>query len=152
MKKSKPWVLLCFLIFFLIAIIDVGAFLAEAPKTRVYEASICLQYYQKHDPSKIGRNGAVPEALCKEDAIQQQMAMIFGWQDMFDAIPSMLLAVPFGTLADTHGRKWVFTGSLMGLQLSSAWVLLICKVSRSALDRAMDADNSQVTFALYHCN
>lgn len=126
-KKSKPWILLCVLIFLLIAIVDVGAFLAEAPKTRVYEASICLSYYKEHNPSKIGSNGAVPEELCKEDAIQQRMAMIFGWQDLFDAIPSILLAIPFGTLADIHGRKWIFTAALMGLQLNSAWVLLICR-------------------------
>ncbi|KAF1922439.1 uncharacterized protein M421DRAFT_10546 [Didymella exigua CBS 183.55] len=54
------------------------------------------------------------------------MAMIFGWQEMFDAIPSIFLAIPFGVLADKVGRKWIFTASLMGLQLSSAWVLGIC--------------------------
>lgn len=126
LKKDKPWVLLCVLIFFLLAIVDVGAFLAEPPKTRVYEASICLRHYEEVDPSKIGPNGSVPEELCKEDVIQQRMAMIFGWQDTFDAIPGILLAVPFGTLADKYGRKWIFTTALGGLQLSSAWILLIC--------------------------
>lgn len=129
-EKKKPWIVLCVLVFLLIAIVDVGAFLAEAPKTRVYEANICLQYYQEQDPSKIGPNGAVPEELCKEDIIQQRMAMIFGWQDLFDAIPGILLAIPFGTLADKVGRKWVFVGSLMGLQLNSAWILIICKLVR----------------------
>ena len=40
--KKKPWVLLTFLVFLLIGIVDVGAFLAEPPKTRVFEANICL--------------------------------------------------------------------------------------------------------------
>ncbi|KAF1848741.1 MFS general substrate transporter [Cucurbitaria berberidis CBS 394.84] len=125
-SKKKPWVLLVLLAFALVAIIDVGAFLAEPPKIRVYEANLCLLYYREHDPSVIGDNGAIPEQLCKVDAVQQKMAMIFGWQDMFDAIPGILLAVPFGTLADRIGRKWIFAASLMGLQLSSAWALLIC--------------------------
>lgn len=125
-RKKKPWLLLVALIFLLVAIVDVGAFLAEAPRTRVYEANLCLHYYQKHDPSKIRSDDTVDEKLCKEDKIQQKMAMIFGWQDMFDAIPGILLAVPFGLLADKRGRKWVFAMSLMGLQLSSAWVLFIC--------------------------
>ncbi|CAO2654049.1 Nn.00g107820.m01.CDS01 [Neocucurbitaria sp. VM-36] len=124
--KKKPWVLLVLLIFALVAIVDIGAFLAEPPKTRVFEANLCLTYYREHDPSAIGKDGAVPEQLCKVDEVQQKLAMIFGWQDMFDALPGILLAVPFGTLADKIGRKWIFTASLMGLQLSSAWVLMIC--------------------------
>lgn len=126
--KKKPWVLLVALVFALVAIIDVGAFLAEPPRTRVYESNLCLIYYREHDPSVIGDDGNIPEKLCKVDEVQQKMAMIFGWQDMFDAIPGIILAVPFGTLADRFGRKWIFTASLMGLQFSYAWVLMICYI------------------------
>ncbi|KAF2743274.1 MFS general substrate transporter [Sporormia fimetaria CBS 119925] len=124
--KKKPWIVLCVLIFLLVAIIDIGAFLAEAPKTRVYEANLCVRYYEKHDRSVIRKDGTVPEKLCKVNEIQQDMAMIVGWQGLFESIPSIILAVPFGTLADKHGRKWVFVASLVGLQLNSAWVLMIC--------------------------
>lgn len=126
-EKTKPWVMMVVLAFFLVAIIDMGAFLAEAPRTRVYEANICLGYYRKSDSSVISPDGTIPEKLCKVDAVQQDMAMIFGWQEMFDAIPSIFLAIPFGVLADKVGRKWIFTASLMGLQLNSAWVLGICE-------------------------
>ena len=128
-KKRKPWVLLVVLCLFLITIVDMGAFLAEPPKTRIFEAKICLAYYSEHDASAIGADGKVPEALCKIDSVQQTLAMIFGWQDMFDALPGILLAVPFGTLADRVGRKWIFAASLLGLQLSFAWILVICKHS-----------------------
>ncbi|KAF3011126.1 hypothetical protein E8E13_011416 [Curvularia kusanoi] len=124
--KTKPWVVMVILAFALVAIIDMGAFLAEAPRTRVYEANICLRHYRETDPSVIGADGTIPENLCKVDEVQQEMAMIFGWQEMFDAIPSIFLAIPFGVLADKIGRKWIFTASLMGLQLNSAWVLGIC--------------------------
>ncbi|KAF2676502.1 MFS general substrate transporter [Lentithecium fluviatile CBS 122367] len=125
-KKRRPWIFLVGLVFLLIAVIDVGAFLAEPPKTRVYESNICIRHYQEVDPSKIQEDGTVPEALCKVDAVQQTMAMIFGWQDTFDAIPGLLLAVPLGALVDRIGRKWVLVVCLMGLQLNSAWILLIC--------------------------
>jgi MFS family permease len=104
-----------------------GAFMAEAPRTRVYEANICLSHYRQNDPTAIGPDGTVSEKLCKIDPVQQRMATIFGWQEMFDAIPSIFLAIPFGTLADKVGRKWVFTASLVGLQLNGAWVLIICE-------------------------
>lgn len=124
--KNKPWIVLVFLVFVLVTIVDVGAFLAEPPKTRVFEANLCLRYYEEYDPSKIEKDGSVPEALCKIDQVQQKLAMIFGWQDTFDAIPGLVLAIPFGALADKWGRKWIFVASLVGLQLNSAWILLIC--------------------------
>jgi MFS family permease len=123
---KKHWVFIVSLLFVLIAIIDIGAFLAEPPKTRVFEKNLCLAYFQEHDPTKIGSGGHVPESECKITEVQQKLAMIFGWQDTFDAIPSILLAVPFGALADKWGRKWIFAVALLGLQLSTAWVLLIC--------------------------
>ncbi|KAH3962365.1 hypothetical protein HBI46_046670 [Parastagonospora nodorum] len=123
---KKPWVSLVVLALLLVTIIDVGAFLAEPPKTRIYETNICLAYYREHDNSAIGADGRIPEQLCKIDEVQQKLAMIFGWQDTFDAIPGILLAIPFGTLADRVGRKWIFAASLLGCWLSSAWVLLVC--------------------------
>jgi MFS family permease len=125
---KKPWVLLIVLIFIMIAFIDVGAYLAEAPLTRLYEANLCLKYYREQDPSVIPGDGSIPEKLCKVDIVQQRLASIFGWQEMFSALPGILLAVPFGTWADKVGRKWIFTASLVGLELGFIWVLMICKM------------------------
>jgi MFS family permease len=124
---KKPWVLLVALIFVMIAFIDVGAYLAEAPLTRLFEANLCLKYYREQDPSVIPGDGSIPEQLCKVDVVQQRLASIFGWQEMFAALPGILLAVPYGTLADRVGRKWTFTASLVGLELAFVWVLVICK-------------------------
>ncbi|KAF2703846.1 MFS general substrate transporter [Pleomassaria siparia CBS 279.74] len=125
-KKKKPWLVLVSLIYLLVAIVDIGAFMADPPKTRIFEANLCVRYYQEADPSKINSDGTVDEALCKVNEVQQKLAMIFGWQDMFDSIPGILLAVPYGTLADKWGRKWVLALGLIGLQLSTAWIVLIC--------------------------
>ncbi|KAF1836370.1 hypothetical protein BDW02DRAFT_646189 [Decorospora gaudefroyi] len=124
--NKKPWVLLVGLICVMVTVIDVGAFLAEPPQTRIFEANLCLRYYREHDPSAILGDGSIPEKLCKVDVVQQELASIFGWQALFDALPGILLAVPYGTMADRVGRKWVFVACLVGLQLNFAWVLLIC--------------------------
>ena len=125
-QQSKPWVFLVVLAIFLVTVIDLGAFLAVPPKTRVFEANLCLRYYQKHDPSKINKDGTVDEALCKINAVQAKMAAIMGWASMFEAIPGIFLALPYGILADKYGRKWIFVLALVGLQLDSLWVLFIC--------------------------
>ncbi|EUC43341.1 hypothetical protein COCMIDRAFT_101075 [Bipolaris oryzae ATCC 44560] len=123
---DKPWLLLVGLIFVLVAFIDIGAYLADPPMTRIFEANLCYKYYLEQDPSVIGGDGTIPEELCKVDIVQQRLASIFGWQEMFNALPGLLLAVPFGTLADRIGRKWIFAASLVGIVLSCAWTLLIC--------------------------
>jgi hypothetical protein len=43
-KTKKPWVLLVVLAVGLIAIVDVGAFLADPPRIRMFEANLCLSY------------------------------------------------------------------------------------------------------------
>lgn len=127
---EKPWLLLIGLIFALVAFIDIGAYLADPPMTRIFEANLCYKYYLEQDPSVIGGDGTISEELCKVDIVQQRLASIFGWQEMFNALPGLLLAVPFGTLADRVGRKWIFAAGLVGIMLSYAWILLICKCTR----------------------
>jgi hypothetical protein len=129
-NEKKPWLKLLVLIAISIAIIDLGAFMAAAPITRVFEATLCLQYYREHDPTVIDKDGKTFEVLCKIDVVQQRMSMIFGWQDMLDGIPGVLLAAPLSVLADTIGRKWIFIASIFGSQMSFVWLLLICKSSK----------------------
>ena len=128
-STKKPWVLLVVLIFIIVAVVDVGAYLAEPPLTRLFEENLCLKYDREQDPSVIDGDGSIPEQLCKVDVVQQRLATIFGWQDMFSAIPGILLAVPYGTWADKIGRKWIVTASLVGLDLAFVWVMVISKMA-----------------------
>ncbi|KAF2492574.1 MFS general substrate transporter [Lophium mytilinum] len=124
-KHRKPWILVAVIGALAIFIVDLGNFMFYPARTRLYESSICLRFYQDTDPSQI-RNGTVPEQLCKINEVQDTVAMVFGWQDLFDAIPGILLAVPYGALADKYGRKWILVLGFLGLELSVLWIMLIC--------------------------
>lgn len=46
----------------------------------------------------------------------------------------MLLAVPFGALADRFGRKRILLVALFGMFMNDAWIRLVCKYTASNLD------------------
>jgi hypothetical protein len=113
-----------------VLLVSLGDQWMESPQTRIYEAVICYRYFEKADPSKIavGRNkigpgaiGGVPELLCKTDEVQSELAMLRGWQQFFDGIPSLALAMPIGWAADRYGRKPLVLAGLLAFALKSAW-------------------------------
>ena len=95
------------------------------PKVRLFEFVICTNHYLREDPSLVGRDVSVHVNFCKVDSVQDKLAMILGWQYTFDSIPAILLAVPYGYLADKHGRKYITVLSMMGYALSWVWTLFI---------------------------
>ncbi|KAI9727741.1 MAG: hypothetical protein M1834_007980 [Cirrosporium novae-zelandiae] len=68
---------------------DIGAFLTNTPRLRLYESNVCREYYSVHDPSYLDDHGNVLEKYCKIDAVQHDVAILFGWQALFDYIPGM---------------------------------------------------------------
>ena len=75
------------LVLALVIIIDFGVSLADAPRLRLIENILCLDFYREHDPTKIGLDGVIPEEFCKEDIVQGRLALLFGWMGFFEAIP-----------------------------------------------------------------
>ncbi|KAF4930332.1 MFS efflux pump atnC [Colletotrichum viniferum] len=100
-----------------------GNCMSLAPQKRLFEDVFCRQYY------KVGGNvpGSGPsEEMCKDPAVQDVVAELFGWQTFFDGIPGLILAMWFGVLADKQGRRRVFFLSAVGQVLGACWVLFIC--------------------------
>lgn len=58
-----------------------------APLIKLFEQSLCITYYDVHDPGLISPNGGIPESLCKIQEIQSPLATIRGWKSMLDTIP-----------------------------------------------------------------
>ncbi|KAK1969086.1 putative MFS transporter [Colletotrichum sublineola] len=100
-----------------------GYCMSLAPQTQLFENIVCRQYYKVDDTGSAGRPS---EEMCKDPAVQDVVAQLFGWQTFFDGIPGLVLAIWFGVLADKQGRRRFFFLSLVGQVLGSCWVLFIC--------------------------
>jgi MFS family permease len=132
-KSSKSstkwhWTTITFLCIILCISFDIGDYLIQAPRLRLYESIICNEYYQTHNinlPQNVPFQGPIPEGHCKLNEIQDELAMIQGWQLAFDSISSILLAVPYGWVADKYGRKLVITVALGGCIMAYVWTLLV---------------------------
>ncbi|KAF4957186.1 hypothetical protein FGADI_3251 [Fusarium gaditjirri] len=119
-RCSWPWIYVVLLCIVLAVVSDVGESLYAAPRVRLFESVACTRHYLRHDPSLVDRDGSVPERLCKIDSVQDKVASVVGWQYFFDAIPAILLPIPYGYVADLRGRKWILVLALAGYTLS--WV------------------------------
>lgn len=103
----------------LLVLIEFGAYLATIPLNQVLEENICRQMH-------LGATLAPNDPRCKDKSVQSELSMIRGWQSTFDFIPGLLVAVPYGMLADKVGRGIVLTLASLGLTLSSGFYILVC--------------------------
>ncbi|EME50215.1 hypothetical protein DOTSEDRAFT_68930 [Dothistroma septosporum NZE10] len=111
-----------------------GTQLRESPETRILESVICYRYYETADPSRLnagrdivapGAIGGVDEKYCKEVPVQDDLAMLDGYQNFFDGFPALLLALGFGWAADRFGRwPFLFVG-LIQITARAVWVQLV---------------------------
>jgi hypothetical protein len=62
----------------LLAFVYLSSVLYTLPLNRVVELCLCQEYYERFDPSRIQRDGTIPEKLCKIDEVQQQLAWLQG--------------------------------------------------------------------------
>ncbi|KAI1940411.1 hypothetical protein LOZ58_003201 [Ophidiomyces ophidiicola] len=127
-RNPTVFVLICVLAVFTL---DFGAYLNIAPQTRIYEDIVCRNYYDKHEPGRFP-SGTVPEEQCKIKPVQGEVAFVQGLMSSFDAIPSIILLIPYGRLADNpkFGRKTVLLMSMLGLLLNFYWTVFVCIASR----------------------
>jgi hypothetical protein len=67
-----------YMLLLLVSVQSLGLKIMYLPLNRLIENRICRDYYLNVDPFVVPSNGVVPEHLCKNDAIQQQLATLFG--------------------------------------------------------------------------
>ena len=78
--------------------------MVEVPTIKLFEQAICNRYYYSHQsihPSLAAPD--VHEALCKIPAIQNELAALTGLKFTFDALPGLLTALYYGSVADRYG-------------------------------------------------
>lgn len=115
-------------------LVTAGDQLTEYSRPRIYEAILCFKYYEKVDPSRLhfGRDQAGPgaidgvdELLCKINPVQDELAVLVGYQRFFDGIPSLLMTIPFGWGADRIGRRPFLLAGLTTYFLRNMWTQLV---------------------------
>lgn len=47
--------------------------------------------------------------------------------DALTELPAIILAVPYGALADRIGRKRVFLLAIVGIGMNDLWMRMVCK-------------------------
>ncbi|KAF2124973.1 MFS general substrate transporter [Dothidotthia symphoricarpi CBS 119687] len=102
-------------------------YLLVIPTLRLYENAICRNFYHQRDGTT---SPDIDEELCKISEIQSSLATLVGWKIAFDAIPGLLTAVWYGSLADRHGRKPVLLAAMAGEFSSWSWILIVCYCNR----------------------
>jgi len=113
------------ILFSMILAVEIGFAFLEGPMVRIMEAIACRQHFLVADPTKIGADGQVPEALCKIADVQAELAAVKGYHMFFDGTISALLAIPYGLLADRRGRKSTLALSLPGFGLNAIFTLVV---------------------------
>ncbi|KAL4952822.1 major facilitator superfamily domain-containing protein [Aspergillus filifer] len=121
------------LLVFIVAItIDFGDYLSTTPRTQILENIIC---HNLHPDAATASNPNPP--ICKDADVQSELALINGWKETFDLLPGIILALPYGVMADRWGRKKVLLLSLLGLVLQEGCLRLICWNSNFIPPRAV---------------
>lgn len=89
-------------------LVDMSFGLLVVPLVALYERAVC-RYLHPYvpDPSR--------DSICKESDVQAELAYITGWGMALCLLPSLLVVVPYGALADRCGRRLVLLMGMLGL-------------------------------------
>lgn len=77
--------------------------MVEVPTIKLFEQAICNQYYSDQSIHLRIATSDIDEGLCKVPAIQNELAALTGLKFTFDALPGLLTALYYGSIADRYG-------------------------------------------------
>ncbi|KAJ5775776.1 uncharacterized protein N7511_000787 [Penicillium nucicola] len=120
-RTTKQWEVMV-LNSLLILFINFAIFLSVPPQTKIFEDIIC----RKMNWDSALHLDPVEDGRCRGALVQSELARINGWKTTFEALPSILLSVAYGTLADRVGRKPCLQLCTLGMLLSEVWTRVVC--------------------------
>lgn len=88
--------------------------------SEMMEGSICQREYSNV-------TSPYTDPRCKNEAVQTRLATVKGWEQTFSLLPGLLLAVPYGMVADRYGPKFVLCLIWIGDILSQIGESAVCK-------------------------
>ena len=72
--------------------------MVEVPTIKLFEQAICNRYYSTQQQATPN----IDEGLCKLPIIQNELATLTGLKFTFDALPGLLTALYYGSIADRY--------------------------------------------------
>ncbi|KAK2615413.1 hypothetical protein N8I77_002169 [Diaporthe amygdali] len=101
----------------LVFITQFGASLSDVPSVRLLQEIICRKSYG------LAPDSLVAEEKCRVDSVQSQLNVLSTGGLIFGYLPGILVALPYGTLADRRGRKPILGLCILGMVLSQLlWI------------------------------
>lgn len=94
-------------IFVLVILVDLAGFFQEAPQTKILENIICSRYY----------TAATDEHDCTVGPVQSELATVTQMLNTFNRLPGLVVAIPFGIMADRYGRRPILLLAILGALL-----------------------------------
>ena len=95
---------------------SLGSAFVELPLLQLQEDILC-----RHSSS-----AGPPDWPCKQDDVQKELSVLRQWLIMADLLPTLLVGVPMGIVADRYGRTIVLGLALFGATLATGAAVLIC--------------------------
>lgn len=93
--------------FVMVILIDFAAFFLNAPQTSILEGIICSRHYNSHPG----------EHDCTTGPVQAELATVYQMLNTFNRLPGLIVAIPFGIIADRYGRRPVLVLAIAGALL-----------------------------------
>jgi MFS family permease len=122
-QATRRAVLATFLCALIIFVYSLGSAIMLTPMSKIYEDIICHKYSKQQSPGE-----PVPgEDRCKAPDVQSELANLQAWSSTLEYIPGLLVAVPYGALADKYGYKSMLTLSSIGLLLQVLAQMVVCE-------------------------
>ena len=115
----------------LIALAMFSSFMSIPAQNVIFEQIICDQYFSTSNgtsripfPPKDGTSGL--QDPCKAVPVQSELGYVIGWKDTFEVLPSLIISVPFGMLADRIGRRPIMFNALFWTSITEVAARIVC--------------------------
>jgi len=123
------------LIFSMSITIAIGGCMVDTAQYQLIEEMICDQRPENGKKTQL-LHGYQMKNPCDPGEVMWKLTSLYGWLSTVTSIPGLLVSVPYGMLADRHGRALVMGLSSLGLFLMQVWVTIVCECwDRSDLTR-----------------
>ncbi|KAF2023576.1 hypothetical protein EK21DRAFT_105214 [Setomelanomma holmii] len=104
------------------ALDGLGCAMTKASQTFLIEQALCRAFYAGHDPDVVGPDGDDPEAMCKTETLQSQVAVFAVTLDFSILVTGFLVGPIYTRLASIVGKRNVLLLNTTSFALRMAWM------------------------------